>query len=238
MKFRFLISLLLLTAFFVPAAISAAAPDTTVVVAKKKKKKLSYCAKQAQKKKAKAKASVKSAKFFLYTKKRPDEYFFCSEAPKFSGSIAAWAGIKTTSHLRAVKNNCAVFFSETKQGPGYDDGAKYLKVVSAKYFRKGSKLAKQTHASRLGDKTETVSLQEVALSKNCVYAAAFKLNGVSTLVISGAGDFGYTGRVERSIPAASDAELKNVKVVATSATSAQVQWTEGGAPKTYDYVVK
>lgn len=231
MKSRLTLTLLLMSALLVPVAIASAAPDKSVVVAKKKK--LSYCAKQAKKNKAKLKASVKSAKFFLYTKKRPTEYFFCSESPKFTGFIASWEGIKTTSHLRAVRNNCAVFYTETPPGTSRDAGVKSLKVISARFFRRGA--VKQTHASQLGSKEEAVTLQQVALSSNCIYAAAYKVNGVSTLTVGGAGNLLFSGRVKRAIPTASDAELKNVKVVATGATTAQVQWTEGGVAKSLDY---
>ncbi len=236
MNTRLIIALTLALALLTPVAISAAAssPKQATVA----KKKLSYCQKKGKAAKGTLFSKVKAAKFFLYIQKGKRDYFFCSESPKYTGQIAEWAGIKKTSHLRAVKNNCAIFFSESKQGPGYDDGAKYLKIVSAQYFRKGSKLPKQTSASRLGTKDQTVTLQSLTVAKNCVYAAGYTLNGVSTILMAGTGDFGYTGRIERSIPAASAAELKAIKVTYNSATSSTISWTEAGVPKSFEYVKK
>jgi hypothetical protein len=235
MKARIAICSLLILALAVPVAASTAASDSAVTIAKKKRKKATYCQKKGKKAKAKLFGRVKSAKFFLYTTKRPTEYMFCSESPKFKGAIAAWDGIKKTSHLRAVKNNCAIFYTEGKPGTSWDSESKELKIIGAKYFRRGSKFAKQTHASTLGFKADTVTLESLSLSKNCVYAAGLVKNGVPTLRVSGIGDFPYQGQVTREIPGATTAELKAIKITVVAAGLVQVTWSQAGVAKTLDY---
>lgn len=236
MKPRLLLLSVLTLALAAPIAVSAetpsAAPSQQAQIAKKK---LSYCQKKGKKEKGKFVGKVKKAKFFLYTTKRPTSYFFCSESPKFSGEIAAWEGIKKTSHLRAVKNNCAVFYSEEKPGTGMFTGEKELKIVPAKFFRKGAAQRGQTQASVLGKKDETVSLESLELTSNCVIVGGYFLNGAPMLTVAGSGDFPYQGHVRRAIPGATAAELKAIKVNVVSPTAVQVTWTQGGVAKTLDY---
>lgn len=233
MKLRLVLLAMLALALTVPSAIAVAAGDHEATAAKKKK--LSYCQKKGKSEKGKLFGKVKSAKFFLYTTKRPTEYFFCSESPKYTGSIAAWEGIKKTSHLRAVKNNCALFFSESKQGSDINDGAKYLKIVPAKFFRKGSTYPKQTQAARLGTKEEAVELVTLGLSSNCVFAAGYTKNGVPYMQIAGIGDFPYGGFKAAPIAGATAADLKNIKVTADSPTQATITYTAGGVPRSVVY---
>ncbi len=240
MKTRLLLPIVLILALAAPVAISTAAHNDAEPQAQiaKKKRKQTWCQKKGKSAKGKLVSKVKAAKFFLYTTKRPTEYFFCSESHKFTGTIAEWGGIKKTSHVRAVKKNCAVFFSESKRGSGWDAGAKYLKVIPYKFFRKGSKYPKQTQAGQLGAKDDAVTVYSVSLAKNCVVAVAYAKNGVPTLRITGVGDFGYQGWVTREIPGATIAELKKVRVVYNNKDSATVKWTQGGVPNTYDYNAK
>lgn len=227
MRTRILLSVVLALFVAVPLASSSFASGGDAVVAKKKKK-LSYCPGKAKKAKAKLKARVKSAKFFLYTTRRPSEYLFCAESPKFNGWIAAWEGIKATSHVRAVRNNCAVFYSQTGT-------EKSIKIVPFKFFRRGSKLPKQTQASSLNNTGQQVDFHQLVLASNCVSASTYVVDGAPTLSVMGHGDFEYQGRARHSIAGASVAEMKAVKVVATSPTTAQVQITVGGVPRTIDY---
>lgn len=233
MKIRSLTVIALLTLLAVPAvAVSAASHQGEVA---KKKKKLSYCQKKGKQVKGKSVGKVKSAKFFLYTTKRPIEYFFCSESPKFSGRIQAWDGIKKTSSLRAVRNNCAIFYSEGKPSSSTFSGEKELKIVSTKYFRKGSEYPKQTSATRLGTKDETVSLGKLALSTNCVYAVGFVRDGKIFMKIAGIGDFPSQWILEAPIAGASAGDLKSISVAATSSSSATVNYTVGGAARSFLY---
>jgi hypothetical protein len=234
MRTRSLLIAILALALMAPVAVSATTPAGNAVVAKKKKK-ASYCAKAAKKKKARAAGKVKSAKFFLYTVKSPSGYLFCSESPKFNGTISISEGIQKTSHLRARKNNCAVFYSEEKDDGSSRSGEKALRMVSAKYFRKGSKLGKQTHASILGAKQDVIAMEGLALSSNCVFAAGYTVNGKPTLSVAGTGDFAYQGHIRRDIPGATAAELKAVKITVVSPGAVQVSWTQAGVPKTLDY---
>lgn len=236
MKLRLVLLAIFALALAVPSGIAVADTEgASTVTTAKKKKKLSYCQKKGKTAKGKLVGKVKSAKFFLYTTKRPTEYFFCSESPKYSSGIAEWSGIKKTSHLRAVKNNCAIFFSESKQGSGINDGAKYLKIIPAKFFRKGSSYAKQTQAARLGTKAEAVELVTLDLAKNCVFAAGYLKNGVPYMQIVGTGDFPYGGQKEAPIAGATAADLKNIKVTADSPTQATITYTAGGVPRSVIY---
>lgn len=230
MKSRFAVPALALLALAIPVAANAGSAEEPASAAKKK---LSYCQKQGKSKKGKLFGKVKDAKFFLYTKKKPTEYFFCSESPKYSGTIEAWDGIKKTSNLKAVKNNCAIFYTEGTPTTDLYSGEKELKIVAAKFFKKGA--VKQTQGSVIGKKDETVSLESLSLAKNCVFAAGYMLNGVPTLKTAGIGNFPYQGFVTRTLTGATAAELKAVKVTMTSATSATVSWTQGGVPKSLNY---
>ena len=232
MRTRTLLLVLALAALAIPlaAGASSAAPDHQTSAAKKKR---SYCEKKIKKQKGSHTKKVKSAKFFLAVTKRPTEYFFCSESPKFSGSISAWDGIKKTKYLRAVKKNCAIFYTEAKSNSASDSGEKKLNIVAAKYFKKGA--VKQTFSSRLGEKDDSVSLASLSLSKNCVFAAGYVLNGKPMIEIAGIGNFPYQGFYEKALPNASVSELKKIKITVTSKTSVQVSWTQGGVPTTLDY---
>ncbi|MFT4048315.1 MAG: hypothetical protein QM648_00575 [Solirubrobacterales bacterium] len=235
MKIRSLVPLLAVSALAIPVAASA---DQTGPSAQIAKKKLSYCQKKGKKAKGKLVSKDKSAKFFLYVTKRPTEYYFCSESPKFDGGIAAWDGIKKTSHLRVAKKNCAVWYSEQAPSTRYDSNWKYVKIVPFKFFRKGSAYPEQTQTARLGDTSEAIAVQNIAIAKNCVWAAAYTKNGAPYLTISGSGDFGYTGKIDLAAPGASLAELKAVKVTYDSPTQSTVSWTQGGTAKTYVYTAK
>jgi hypothetical protein len=235
MKSRYLLPLLLILALCVPIAMAAAAPsgsDNAVSIAKKKKKKkLTWCQKKAKAKKgAKLFGKVSSAKFFLYVEKGKYGYFFCSESPKFTGGIGESDGIKKTSFLRAVKGKCAMFYSESKPGSGYDAGAKYFKAVAAQDFRRGG--AKFTTASRVGTKDEVVSMRSVTLAKNCVYAAGYTLDGVVRMKIGGLGPFPFHAHPDAPIAGGVEADLKNIKIVATTADSATIRYTANGVEKT------
>jgi len=230
MKLRSLILALALLALAVPVAIASSDSTQPASISKKKK---SYCEKKIKLAKATLKSKVKSAKFYLAINKRFGIYVFCSESPKFSGTIAGFDGIKKTSHLRAVKNNCAIFYSESKQGSGWDAGSKELKIVSAKFFKKGA--VKQTNGSILGRKDEKVSLASLSLAKNCVFAAGYYLDGVPTISIAGIGNFPYGGFYDRPIVGASAAELKSIKVKYISKTAAQITWSQAGVPKVLNY---
>jgi len=232
MKLRSLTLVLALALLALAVPLAVASPDASHQASTSKKKK-SYCQKKISKEKGKSTRKVKSAKFYLAITKRPTEYFFCSEAQKFSGSIAAWDGIKKTSHLRAVKNNCAIFYSESKKGSSFDSGYKSLKIVEAKQFKKGA--VNQTFASNLGKSDEKVSLVSLTLAKNCVFAAGYVLDGVPMISIAGIGNFPYGGFYDRPIVGASVAELKSIKVKYISKVAAQVTWTQGGVPKALNY---
>lgn len=210
---------------------------------KKKKKKLTWCQKKVKTELKKDKrykptlkriGYVKAAKFSLYTrrygKRTPHEYFACSEAPRFATTVTAWSGIHRTSHIRAVKNNCAVFFNTTKKGKSWDDGASQLKLISYHYFRKGSKYPPQTGATTLGKKGESFRLSNVVLDKNCVFAASYTVNGEQKIQFSALGDFVYKGFVERSMAGATAAEMKSIKVTPVSKTSSLISYTVNGVP--------
>lgn len=232
MKLRSLTLVLALALLALAVPLAIASPDASHQASISKKKQ-SYCQKKIKLAKAKLKSKDKAAKFYLAISKNKTSYVFCSESPKFSGTIAEFDGIKKTSHLRAVKNNCAIFYSESKQGSGWDAGAKELKIVSAKFFKKGA--VKQTNGSIIGKKDETVSMASLSLSKNCVFAAGYFLNGVPTISIAGIGDFPYGGFYDRPIPGASAAELKSIKINYVSKTAVQVTWSQAGVPKVLNY---
>lgn len=222
------------------AASSAASGDSTATIAKKKKSKTgAWCAKQAKKDKPakfRAISKVKSQKAFLYRDKYKTNYLFCSESPKFTATVTAWEGIAKTSKLLAVRNNCAVFYSELKPGTDRDNGTKEVVMIPYKYFRKNSKLPKQLNKAILGDKEDSVSLQDLALSKNCVWVAGYVENNVPTIAIMGTGDFPDTGGfLERTKPSMTADELKSIKTTVTGPGSVNVSWTENGVPKSVDY---
>lgn len=251
MKTRLALPLFLILALAAPVAASVASPSDNTASVAKKKKKATWCEKKVKSqikydKKAygvktsyKRLAIVKSMKFSLYTrriKKRPaDEYFFCSELPKFTGVVAESYGINKTSHVRAVKNNCALWYTEQAKSTRYDSNWKYIKIVPYKFFRKGSKYPKQTQATRLGTTDEVISVKNIAVAKNCVWAVGYTKNGAPSIAINASGDFADPGLVELSAPGATDAELKAIKVTYDSATRATVSWNQAGVPKTYVY---
>lgn len=182
---------------------------------------------------------VKAAKFSLYTrriaKRTADEYFFCSEAPKFNGGIAAWSGIKKTSSVKAVKNNCAVFYSETKDGTYQSDGQTRINIIPYHFFRKSSKYPPQTNAATLGMKGEKVALASLQLTKNCVLAATYTVNGAAKLLVAGVGDFPYQGFHNRDLTGATLADMKSLSISVTGPGSVLVKWTNAGAPQQLEY---
>lgn len=256
--FRLFVPVLIL-ALTVPVAGAVAGNDgsTTATIAakkkkKKKKKKLTWCEKKVQTftkvdKRKKIKSSykrvsnLKSAKFSLYTKryprfyKIPTEYLACSESHRFTAMITAWSGIEKTSHVRAVRNNCAVFFSKSKNSKDPDDGWSRVEQISYRYFRKGSKLPPQTHADVLGRRNEKVVIGKLLLSSNCVLATTYTVNGTPKIVITGLGDFPERGYWERDLPGASAADLKSLKVTVQSKTSTLISWTVNGSAQSLVY---
>lgn len=238
MKSRLALSALLTLALAVslPVAASTARPgssDATVA-----KKKATYCSKKAKKEKAakfRAISKVKSQKAYLYINKRKTEYLFCSESPKFTATVSRWEGIAKTGKLLAVRNNCAVFYSETKPGSGLDNGVKEVVTIPYKYFRKNSDLPPQLYSTRLGFKEDVLSLQRLTLSKNCVWVAGYVENNVPTIAIAGAGDFPYQGFRERTMPGMTIPELKAIGTTILAPGSVRVSWTQNGVPKSDDY---
>lgn len=233
MKIRSSLPFVLVLALAAPVAASTAAPTTApsngVTVAKKKR---SYCAAQAKQRKASSVAKVKSQKFFLFTNKRKNEYFYCSESPKRSGTIASSEGIAKTSQLRAVKGNCAVFYSEMKPGVPFDAGTKWLRSLPYSVLAKRSKFSTQR---RIGLKADVVKLSQIKLAKNCVYTATFTVNGTPQLVVDSAGRYASYGAFRQfDLTGASDAELKAVKITPGARGSATITWTQAGVAKNYD----
>lgn len=213
-------------------AVVVAAPQEDVAA----KKKASYCAAKAKKLKAKSAAKAASAKFFVYTNKRNNEYIWCSESPKTSGVIAASEGIQTTSHLRAVKGNCAIWRLTMKPGVPFDAGSTWLKIVPYTALRKGAKFSIQR---RLAPKTDTINFEGIALSKNCVFAAAYTVNGAAKLAIDGVGkSASFDSFTTLDVTGASPAELRAVKVLSLGGSSARITWSQGGVAKSHDFAPK
>lgn len=197
-----------------------------------KKKKRSYCAAQAKQLKATSVAKVKSQKFFLFTNKKKTEYIYCSESPKRSGAISVSDGVAKTSQLRAVKGNCAVFYSETKTGVPFDAGTKWLRSLPYSVLAKRLKFSTQR---RIGLKTDVVKLIEIKLAKNCVYTATFKVNGAPKLVIDSTGRYSNYGDYrEFDLTGATDAELKAVKIKPGARGAATITWTQAGIAKSFE----
>lgn len=244
MKIRLLITAVLALALAIPAT-AAVARDSgnTAVIAKKKKKKKTWCQKQSESMKYRDIKKVKfkrvgkqdKQKAWLYRSNYKTEYLFCSESPKFATELSYSEGIAKTGKLLAVRNNCAVFYSESKPGSGSDNGIKEVMVIPYKYFRKSSKLPAQYSAVRLGFKEDSVSLQSLTLSKNCVLVAGYVKNGMPMITTMGVGDFPYQGLREREMPGMTIPELKAITTTVLSADAVRVSWTQNGVPKSDDY---
>lgn len=236
--------LILALALCAPVAISTAQSGggDGAIIAKKKKKK-TWCQKQSESMKYRDIKKVKfkrigkqdKQKAWLYRSNYKTEYIFCSESPKFATELSYSEGIAKTGKLLAVRNNCAVFYSETKPGSGFDNGVKEVVTIPYKYFRKSSKLPAQYNPVRLGFKEDTVSLQSLTLSKNCVWVAGYVENGVPTIAIMGVGDFPYQGLIERTKPGMTIPELKAITTTVLAADAVRVNWTQNGVPKSEDY---
>jgi hypothetical protein len=246
MKIRSSLPLVLILALTAPIAASTAAPTTEagngVTVAKKKKKK-TWCQKQSESMKYRDIKKVKfkrigkqdKQKAWLYRSNYKTEYLFCSESPKFATELSYSEGIAKTGKLLAVRNNCAVFYSESKPGPSSDNGVKEVVTIPYKYFRKSSKLPEQYSTVRLGFKEDSVALQSLTLSQNCVWVAGYVKNGMPTIAIVGAGDFPYHGFREREMPGMTIPELKAITTTVLAADAVRVNWTQNGVPKSDDY---
>lgn len=231
MKTKLLLLALLTTALSLGlSTVSVAAtPDQAASVAKKKKKKLSYCQKAAKKNKAtKLNAHVKKAKFFLYTSKRFRSYFFCSESPKFTGTIAEFQTTNfKASHVRAVRGKCAAFYSFNSET------GKELKTISFRNFRRGAQ--RQTNASVLGRKIDKFDFHSLSLAPNCMLAAAYRLNDTPVIRVDTLPQLGFAAREQIIATGATDAELKKVKISNPTPLTALVTWTQGGVPQQLNY---
>lgn len=243
MKIRSLLFAVLALALALPVAASSAAPgDSTATISKKKKKKKTWCQKQSESMEYR---SIKQVKFkriakqdkqkaWLYQNNYKKDYLFCSEKPKFATTVAAWSGIKKTSHFNAVKNNCAVFYSEgdTKENStGY--GEKGLTVISYRFFRKGGVPQLQGHI--YGKVADQVSMVKMQLTSHCMLATAFVKNGMPMIEYSGIGDFPSGSIVKKELPGATVADLKTLKVSSNKNGTAVVSLTVGGVPMTFNY---
>jgi hypothetical protein len=213
----------------VPVAASAHEASTA-------KKKRSYCSGVAKKQKARGVGKVKSQKFFLFTNKRKNEYLYCGESPKRYGSISSSDGIAVTSQLRAVKGNCALFYSETKPGVAFSAGQKWLRMLSYATLAKRSTSSIQR---RIGLKDDVVKPIASTLSKNCVYAATYRVNGVPRLVVDGIGRYASFDEFrEFELTSASDSELRSVKVKPGARGTATISWTQGGVANSHTILGK
>lgn len=233
MKTRYLLLAGLTFALAAPTTLALAAPgqDAPSRSATIAKKKPSYCAKQAKRLKAKSVAKVKSQKFFLYTNKKQTEYVYCSESPKRTGAISVADGIAKTSNLKAVKGNCAIFYSTKKPGIAFDADGKWLRMLPYGALRKGGYSLQR----KIGGNGVPVKIEGISLSKNCVYAAAYTVNGVPMLAAEGIGRYSSFNEFQQlTLTGASAAELRAVKITAGKRGAATVSWTQAGVPKSIE----
>lgn len=252
MNTRLLIAFTLVLSLAVPVGLATAKTnDPATVTAAAKKKKQTWCQKKVKEQTRSDKKSykrtvtykrvgaVKSAKFSLYARKfkgkRADQYFICSESPKFTTNVSAWSGIVRTSHVRAVGKNCAIFFTETKKGSYWSDGAKEINIIDYKYFRKNSKYPPQTSSTTLGNKDAKVKVERIKLSKNCVMAASYTVDGAPKLQIAGLGDFPYQGFRTIDLPGATAAELRSLNVKIDAKNSVLVTYKKNGVTQKVQY---
>ncbi|MGK2877596.1 MAG: hypothetical protein ACSLFF_03310 [Solirubrobacterales bacterium] len=209
----------LIVAIAVPSAVMASQPDTATTV----KKKRTYCQRTGASIKAKLKA--KSKRFYVYLEKGGSIILICQDKPKFYGEFSIGTG-DTVSTLRVSTKRCAVVKVTGKT----HNPQLYL-------FSFADFLAKNGQASiyTSGFGQPSASIEQVALSRNCVAATAERVNGVPGIAVQGTSAFGYTGTLRPPIsPNMTDNELAAVKIFGTGA-SATVSWTEAGVAKTYVY---